>query len=331
MLALVVESHGAPDTLELREWPDPAPPGPHEVLIEVHAASVNFPDLMVIAGTYQNLPAVPFVPGKDLAGRVIAVGSAVTRVRPDDRVLAHVEHGAFAQRVTLAEHRCHRMPPSMSWRQGAAMGLVYLTAHFALVERARLQPAEVVLVTGASGGVGLAAVQIARALGAVVIAAVGSEEKAQFMRAQGADHVVRTDRTPLREQVHAAVGRRGVDVVVDTVGGDVFDACLRTLAWCGRLVIVGFAGGRIPEVKAGLLLVKNISLLGLQVSDYRDRTPEQVEQVQHELYRLFERGAIAPQIMSTVPLADYRRALRAVQDRAVLGKVVLDMQAAVAQ
>ena len=329
MLALVVESHGPVDSLQLRDHAQPPAPGTGEVLVEVHAASINFPDLMVVAGTYQNLPQCPFVPGKDLAGRVLATGPGVRRLQSGDRIMAHVEHGAFAQRVLVPEQQCHVMPSSMSYRQGAAMGLAYLTAHFALVERARMQPGEIVMVTGAAGGVGLAAVQVARALGATVVAAVGSEAKARFVAAQGAHHVVRTDRPSLRdalrEQVYAAVGKRGVDVVIDPVGGDVFDASLRTLAWCGRLVIVGFAEGRIPEVKAGLLLVKNISLIGLQVSDYRDRAPHKVDQVQDELHRLFERGSLSPSIMATFPLQDYRAALRTVQDRAVLGKVVLDL------
>jgi len=330
MLALVVEAHGSADALKLRDWPEPLAPGPGEVLVEVHAASINFPDLLVIAGTYQNLPACPFVAGKDLSGRVLATGPGVERMRPGDRVMALVEHGAFAERVLVPERQCHPMPDAMSHWQAAAMGLTYLTAYFALVERARVQPGEIVLVTGATGGVGLAAVQVARALGATVIAAVGSEAKARFASDKGAHHVVRTDLAPLRDalraQVQAAVGKRGVDVVIDPVGGNVFDASLRTLAWCGRLVIVGFAEGRIPEVKAGLLLVKNISLIGLQVSDYRDRTPDAVERAQDALYRMFEQGSIDPAVMAAYSLQDYRSALRAVQDRTVLGKVVLDLR-----
>lgn len=273
MRALVVHQHGPIDAVQLEEFPEPRPDA-GEVLVDVCAASVNFPDLLVIGGTYQHLPPTPFVPGKDLAGTVAAVGSRVSRVKPGDRVMAQIEHGAFAERAVAAEAVCHPLPAGMSFADAAAMGLVYLTAHFALVERARVRPDEVVLVTGAAGGVGLAAVQIAKALGATVVAAVSSEEKAAIARASGADHTVSTNvpglRERLRAQVHAAVGQRGVDVIIDSVGGDVFDASLRALAWCGRLVVVGFAAGRVPEIKAGYLLVKNISIIGLQSSDYRE-------------------------------------------------------------
>jgi NADPH2:quinone reductase len=329
MKALVVHEHGPVENLRLEEFPEPRP-GPREVLIDVHAASVNFPDLLVIGGTYQKLPPTPFVPGKDLAGVVAAAGDEVDSLRPGDRVMAQVEYGAYAERALAAAGNCYRMPLAMSFAEGAAMGLVYLTAHLALVERAGLRPGETVLVTGAAGGVGLAAVQTAKALGATVVAAVSSEEKAAAARASGADHVVFTNvpdlRENLRRQVRAAIGERGVDVVIESVGGDVFDASLRTIAWCGRLVIVGFAGGRIPEVKAGYLLVKNIALIGLQASDYRDRTPDKVQRVQQELFALYEQGRIKPRVMARFPLAAYREALAMVHDRRVVGKVVLDIR-----
>jgi NADPH2:quinone reductase len=328
MRALVLHEHGPLDNLKLETLADPQP-GPDEVLIDVHAASVNFPDLLVIGGTYQNLPKTPFVPGKDLAGTVAAVGANVTTLKPGDRVMAQIEYGAFAEHAAVPLANCQPMPPSMNFAEGAAMGLVYLTAHFALVERAGLKPGEVVLVTGAAGGVGLATVQIAKALGAAVVAAVSDEKKAAVARGSGADHVVYTNvpdlRDGLRAQVFAAAGKRGVDVIIDSVGGDVFDASLRAIAWCGRLVIVGFAAGRIPEVKAGYLLVKNISLIGLQISDYRDREPEKVRRVQHGLIALYEQGKLKPHVMAGYPLDAYREALGLVRDRKVLGKVVLDI------
>jgi NADPH2:quinone reductase len=219
------------------------------------------------------------------------------------------------------------MPDGMSFTEGAAMGLVYLTAHFALVERGGIRPGETVLVTGAAGGVGHAAVQLAKALGATVVAAVSAEDQAAAARAGGADHVVRTDVTDLREsfrqQVFSAVGKRGTDLIVDTIGGDVFDACLRVIAWCGRLVTVGYASGRVPEVKAGLILVKNISLIGLQVSDYRDRAPEKTRRAQAELFRLYEAGKLKPHVMAVYPFEAYREALAAIRERRVLGKAVL--------
>jgi len=327
MRALVIHEHGPLDNLKLETLPDPAP-GPDEVLVEVRAASVNFPDLLVVRGTYQNLPPTPFVPGKDLAGTVAAVGANVTSVQPGERVTAQIEHGAFAERAIVPLRNCYRMPDDMSFIDGAAMGLVYLTAHFALRERGGLQPGEIVLVNGAAGGVGLATVQLARALGATVIASVSSEEKAALARACGANHVVRTDVPELREsfrkQVYAAAGKGGVDLIVDPVGGDVFDASLRAIGWCGRIVTVGYASGRVPEVKAGLLLVKNISLIGLQVSDYRDRAPEKMRKAQAELCGLYEAGKVRPHVMKTYPLGAFREALAAVADRRVIGKVVLD-------
>jgi len=326
MRALVVHQHGPLENLKLETFPDPKP-GPEDVLVEVHAASVNFPDLLVIGGTYQILPTTPFVPGKDLAGTVAAVGANVSSVKPGDRVMAQIEYGAFAERAAVPSRSCYRMPGGMSFAEGAAMGLVYLTAHFALVERGGLKAGEIVLVTGAAGGVGLATVQLAKALGAIVIATVSNEQKAALARAGGADHVVRTDAPDLRERlrrdVFAAVGSRGVDLIVDSVGGDVFDACLRVIAWCGRLVTVGFASGRIPEVKVGLILVKNISLIGLHVSDYRDRVADKARPAQAELFRLYEAGRLKPHVMAVHPFEAYREALAAVRDRHARGKIVL--------
>jgi NADPH:quinone reductase len=327
--ALVVEEHGPLESLKLMERPDPVP-GAGEVLVDVQAASINFPDLLVIGGTYQKLPSRPFSPGKDFAGIVSAVGVGVTRCKVGDRVSVQIEYGAYAQKCVVRELNCHVMPASMSFADATAMGLTYPTAHFALVERAHYKAGEVVLVTGAAGGVGIAAVQIAKALGATVIAAVSSEEKAALVRANGADHVVRTDvpdlRESFRDQVYAAVGKRGVDIIVESVGGEVFEAAFRTIAWSGRVVVVGFAGGGIPQVKTGVLLVKNISLIGLQWSDYRDREPDNVARVTQELYRWYEAGKIKPHVMATYPLKDYQSALQAVRDRAVKGKVVLMLQ-----
>ena len=325
MKALVVYEHGPLDNLTLAQVPDPVPQ-PGRVVVDVKAASVNFPDLLVIGGTYQNLPARPFSPGKDLAGIVAAVGEGVADFKPGDRVSAQVEFGAYAEKCVVPQVNCHHLPQSMSYADAAAMGLTYLTGYFALVERGRLCAGETVLVTGATGGVGLASVQLAKALGAVVVAAVSSEDKAAHAKSAGADHVVRTDvgdlRTSLREQIHAAVGTRGADLIIDTVGGAVFDASLRAIAWCGRLVIVGFAEGRIPEIKAGYILVKNIALIGLQISDYRDREPVKVRAAQQALFDLYERGLIRPHVMARFPLEEHGAALSLVKERKVVGKVV---------
>jgi NADPH2:quinone reductase len=321
-----VHEHGGIESLQLGEAPDPVPKA-GEVLVDVRAASINFPDLLVIGGTYQKLPRRPFSPGKDFAGVVAAIGEGVTTLKPGDRVSAQIEYGAYAEKCVVRAVNTHVMPDSMSFADAAAMGLTYLTAHFSLVERARYQPGEIVLVNGAAGGVGVATIQIAKALGATVVASVSSEEKAKLAKANGADHVVRTDVPDLKEafrkQVFDAVGKRGVDIIVDPVGGDVFDASFRTIAWSGRVVIVGFAEGRIPQIKAGILLVKNIALIGLQWSDYRDREPEKVHIVQQELFRMYEAGKLKPHVMAAYRIEEHQKALAAVRDRKVVGKVVL--------
>ncbi len=328
MKALLVREHGPIESLQLGEAPDPVPKA-GEVLIDVRAASINFPDLLVIGGTYQKLPPRPFSPGKDLAGVVAAIGDGVKTCKPGDRVSAQIEYGAYAAKCVVRESNCHIMPAAMSYAEAAAMGLTYLTAHFALNERAHYQPGEVVLVNGAAGGVGLAAVQVAKALGATVVASVSSQEKADLAKANGADHIVRTDvpeiKEAFRKQVYDAVGKRGVDIIIDPVGGDVFDASFRTIAWSGRVVVVGFAEGRIPQIKAGILLVKNISLIGLQWSDYRDREPEKVRKVQQALFRLYEEGKLKPHVMAAYPIEEHQQALAVVRDRKVVGKVVLLM------
>jgi len=325
MKALVIHEHGPLENLTLTQVADPVPQ-PGQVLVDVKAASVNFPDLLVIGGTYQNLPARPFSPGKDLAGVVAAVGAGVTEFKPGDRVCAQVEFGAYAEKCLVPQVNCHHLPESIGYTDAAAMGLTYLTAHFALVERGRLCAGETVLVTGAAGGVGLAAVQLAKALGARVVAAVSSDDKAEHAKAAGAEHVVRTDvadlRSALRTQIQAATDPGGADLIIDTVGGDVFDASLRAIAWCGRLVIVGFAQGRIPEIKAGYILVKNIALIGLQISDYRDREPGKLRAAQQALFSLYQRGLVKPHVMACFPFEEHRTALALVKERKVVGKVV---------
>jgi NADPH2:quinone reductase len=326
MKALVVKAFGALDSMVLEEVAGPQPAA-DEALVDVRAASVNFPDLLVIQGKYQVLPPLPFSPGKECAGIVKAVGAGVTHVKPGDRVLLQTEYGGYAQQVAAKAVNCHVIPEAMSFTEAAAMGLTYMTAHFALVERAHIKAGESVLVTGAAGGVGMATIQVAKALGAIVLAAVSTPEKAAAAKAAGADHIIDTSvdniRDGLRDQVYAAVGKRGVDVVVENVGGDIFDACLRAIAWSGRIIVVGFAGGRIPEVKAGHLLVKNISLIGLQFSNYRDREPEKCLAVRGQLFDLYRAGKLKPHVMATFPLARYMEALALVRDRKVIGKVVL--------
>jgi NADPH2:quinone reductase len=326
MKAIIIDEFKAPERLSIGNLPDPTV-GDDSVLIEVRAAAVNYPDLLVVQGKYQVLPERPFAPGKDAAGIVRAVGRNVTRVQPGDRVAAQLEYGAFAELVSAHQQSCFKLPDSMSFTDAAAMGLVYQTAYFALVERGGFQAGEKVLVTGAAGGVGSAAVQLVKGLGGKALAAVNSDEQARLLRDMGADAIIDLSvpdlRDAVREQVRAATAGHGVDVLLDTLGGDAFDASLRAMAWCGRAVIIGFAAGRIPEVKVNYLLVKNIGVSGLQWSDYRDRQPEKVDGVQQDIFRLYDKGAIKPQIAATLPLHRAGEALAHLASGQVSGKYVL--------
>lgn len=326
MRAIRVEKFGAPEDLILEELPAPKP-GPGEVLIDVHAIGVNFIDLLVVGGQYQSLPPLPFVPGKEVAGVVAEAGEEVTTCKPGDRVMAQLECGGYAEQAVASERYCYPLPKDMDFARAAAMGMVYLTAHFALVERARLAAGETVLVTGATGGVGLASVQLARALGATVLAGVGSPGKAEAAKANGAHHVIDLAggdlKDSLRDQVRKATGGGGADVAIDPVGGDVFDASLRVLAWGGRIVVVGFTSGRIPSLKTNYILLKNISVTGLHLNDYFQRDPAGVRRVQEKLFHLAAEGKIEPKVMRAYPLERFAEALNAVRERRVQGKVVL--------
>src|SRR5579871_2441084 len=257
MRAVIVREFGGIDAPVVGELPEPQP-GPTEVQVAIHAVAVNYVDLLVIGGKYQFLPERPFAPGKGPAGIVTAVGDSVGRFKVGDRVLAMAEQGGYAETVTVGEANCYRLPPSMSFVDAAAMALVYDTSWFALRERARLKPGETVLVLGASGAVGYAAVQLAKAMDAKVLAGIASPDKFDMARQAGADAVIDLSRSDLRDslrtQVHDVTGGRGADIILDPLGGDMFDAALRALAWRGRLVVIGFATGRIPSVKANYLL-----------------------------------------------------------------------------
>jgi NADPH2:quinone reductase len=329
MRAIVVDEFGPPERLRVAEVQSPRP-GPGEVLVEVRMAPVNYVDLLVVGGTYQFLPARPFIPGKGPAGVVTALGPGVTAPPIGDRVLAMGEEGGYAEVVTLQADQCYRLPPRMPFADAASLSLVYDTAWFALRERARLAPGETVLVLGASGGVGQAAVQLARAMGARVLAGISRPERAAAVRAAGVDAVIdlwrENLRDSLRERVWAATGGRGADVILDPLGGDVFDAALRALAWCGRLVVIGFAGGHIPTLKANYLLLKNIEVSGLQVSDYRKRLPARMAACFAEIFELYEAGLIKPAAAQVFPLEQAGEALAALRDRRLAGRAVLRLR-----
>lgn len=329
MRAVLIKEHGSPETLTIEHIPTPSYQD-DELLVQVQAIGINYPDLLVISGQYQILPPTPFVPGKDAAGIVIAVGAQVTHCKVGDRVVVQVEHGAYAEQLAVHQHSCFVIPDSMSFEEAAAMSLVYQTAYFALLERAHFKSGERVLITGAGGGVGLAAVQLAKALGATVLAGVRNDAHAQLAKDSGADHIIRLDtdnlRDTLRQQVYAVTNNQGVDIVIDPVGGDTFDASLRALAWQGRVVVIGFAAGRIPTIKANYLLVKNITVSGLQWSDYRDKAPDLVRQAQAHLFDLYRAKKIKPAVMPALPMHAFAQALTMVKEGKVQGKIVLTTQ-----
>jgi NADPH2:quinone reductase len=324
--AVVVETYGPLEEAAVRDIPAPRP-REGEVAIAVEAAGVNFPDILVMEGNYQVKPELPFTPGKEAAGVVTAVAPDVVGFHPGDRVAAQVEYGAYAQHMVVPACNVYALPDALGFDEAAALGLSYLTAHFALRERARLGAGEKVLVLGASGGVGLAAVQLGRAFGATVIGGTRGEGSARIVVEAGADHVVELGkenlRDALREDVRRATDGYGVDVVIDPVGGEPFAAALRCLAWCGRLVTVGFASGAIPEVRANYLLVKNIAVMGLQWSDYRDRRPDAVRAAQAEIFDLAVGGKLRPHISVSLPLDKFADALTLLRAGVAEGKLVL--------
>lgn len=322
MRAMLVKQFGAPEQMSLEDLPTPVP-GPGEVLIDARAIGVNFPDLLVLEGTYQILPELPFSPGKEVAGVVRAVGPGVESPNVGERVMAQVEHGAYREQVLAEANNVAVLPESVGYEAGAAFGLGYLTVYFGLVRRARLKPGEWVLVTGASGGVGSAGVQLAKALGARVIAVGRTEDKRNFALEQGADHTIEFEPEGFKERVMELTDGHGADVILESVGGELFRACMRAIAWEGRLVIIGFAAGEIPTVKAGHVLVKNMDLIGVQSSDYREREPESFREAQEELLGLLTHGKIGVQVTATYPLEAAAEALEEIRDSRVRGKVVL--------
>jgi NADPH2:quinone reductase len=329
MRAVTIREFGPIETLSLGELPAPLPRA-GEVLVKVRATAVNFVDLLVIGGKYQFLPERPFAPGKGPAGVVVATGEGVTSLNIGDRVLAMAEQGGYGEMVAIAENQCYRLPESMSFTDAASMSLSYDTAWFALRERARYKAGDVVLILGASGAVGFAALQLAKAMGAKVLAGISSPEKAEMVRAGGADAIIDLSvddlRDNLRQQVHDANGGKGADIVIDMLGGDIFDAALRAMAWRGRLVVVGFAAGRIPSVKANYLLVKNIEVSGLQVSDYRKKMPQMMVECFAEVFSLYEAGKVRPIPGVTLPLEDFAKGLKMVRDRTARGRVILTQE-----
>ena len=326
MRAVVVREFGPIENATLGEMPKPeAKAG--EVLVEIYATAVNFVDLVTMSGKYQFSPELPYIAGKLPAGVVAAVGSGVKNFKAGERVIAMAERGGFAEFVAVPAAQCIALPASLPFTEAAAMALIYDTSWFALRDRARLARGETVLVLGATGGVGLAAIQLAKAMGAKVLAGVSSLEKADLVRAAGADAIIDLASADLsdslRAQVYAQTEQRGADIVLDMLGGDFFDAAIRALAWRGRLVVIGFAAGRIPTLAVNYLMLKNIEVSGLQISDYRRRRPAEMAACFAEIFALWQAGKIKPPPTKLYPFAQFSTALRELQDRKARGRIVL--------
>lgn len=327
MKAVVVNEFAPFEHAAYAQVADPVP-GKDEVLVDVRAVESNYPDILVMEGRYQNKPPLPFSPGKAASGVIAALGAGVAGLAIGDRVAVQVEYGAYAEKLVARAQSCFAMPDAMDFETAAALSLVYQTSLFALLERAQFQPGETVLVLGASGGVGSAAVQLAKALGAaVVIACTRGEEGARVTKSLGADHVIDAGMDDLHEELRGKVNQytagHGADVVIDPVGGTAHAAAIRAMAWCGRMVIVGFAAGDIPQVRSNYLLVKNIAVAGLQWSDYRDRQPEKVAAAQQKIFALWQEGKLEPHISSVLPLASFSKALQALRQGEAEGKIIL--------
>ncbi len=331
MKALLSRAPGGPATLELAELPDPVP-GPGQLLVAVKACAINYPDVLMIEDKYQFRPERPFAPGGEIAGTVEAIGEGVAGWSEGDRVIAMLGHGGLAEKVLVPAAMALPLPPERSFEDGSALILTYATSIHALVDRGRLKAGETLLVLGAAGGVGLAAVELGKAYCARVVAAVSSEEKAEAARAAGADEVIVYPRGPfdkdgakaLAQQFKAAVGANGADLIYDPVGGDYSEAALRAIAWAGRFLVVGFPAG-IPRLPLNLTLLKSCDVCGVFWGAFAARDPKANADHVRTLFRLWDEGRIAPRVSRTWPLSEGGEAIAHMAARQAVGKLVVTM------
>jgi NADPH:quinone reductase len=322
MKAIVCKAWGLPETLVIEEQADLVPAA-GEIVIDIMAAGVNFPDVLIIQNKYQFKPELPFTPGNELAGTVHAVGAGVTQYKVGDKVFAFVPQGAFAQQVKVTADAVLPMAAGMDFDTAAAITLTYGTSHHAVVDRAQLKAGETMLVLGAAGGVGLAAIEIGKALGARVIAAASTAEKLAICKEHGADVLINYSTEDLREAIKAATHGKGPDVVYDPVGGSYTEPAFRSIAWRGRYLVIGFANGEIPKLPLNLPLLKGASLVGVFWGDFARREPAHNLAAMQELMRWLAEGKIKPHISARYALADTPQALIDMASRKVTGKIVI--------
>ena len=322
MKAVVCQAWGLPDTLVIQDLEDKTA-GPGQVVIDIKAAGVNFPDVLIIQNKYQFKPELPFTPGSELSGVIKEIGAGVTQYKAGDKVIAFIGHGAFAQQVVAPAANLMPMPPGMDFDVAAAITLTYGTSHHAVVDRAQLKEGETMLVLGAAGGVGLAAIEIGKALGARVIAAASSDEKLAICREHGADACINYSREDLREAIKAATGGKGPDVIYDPVGGEYSEPAFRSIGWRGRYLVVGFAHGEIPKLPLNLTLLKGASLVGVFWGEFAKREPKANLLAMRQLLGWLAEGKIRPHISGRYALADTAQALNDMAARKVTGKIVI--------
>ncbi len=320
MKAIVARDFAPLDNLEYADWPEPVP-GPRDVVVEAETIGVNFPDGLLVQGLYQLRPEPPFVPGMEAAGHVVAVGDEVRSVKVGDRVAALGMLGLYAEKVSVDERRVMKIPADMSGADACALLCGYSTAHYALKQRAKLQPGETLCVLGASGLTGTAAIQVGKAMGARVIAVASTDDKRKVAADAGADVVLGYEN--LKDALKQATNGKGVDVAFDPVGGEVFDVLARSMAWEGRLLVIGFASGTIPKLPVNLTLVKNFSVVGVFWGAFIEREPEVYADNMRELLGFYQAGKVRPVIEGSYPLAEAASVLKRVLGRDVSGKLVL--------
>ncbi|MFZ6640688.1 NADPH:quinone oxidoreductase family protein [Undibacterium sp. TC4M20W] len=322
MKAVVCKEWGLPDTLVIEDLADLVP-APGQVAINVKAAGVNFPDVLIIQNKYQFKPELPFTPGSELSGIVYAVGDGVSHVKVGDKVIAFIGNGAFAQQVVAPANAVMPMPTGMDFDVAAAITLTYGTSHHAVVDRAQLKAGETMLVLGAAGGVGLAAIEIGKALGARVIAAASTDEKLDICKQHGADVTINYSNQDLREAIKAATDGKGPDVIYDPVGGIYAEPAFRSIGWRGRYLVVGFANGEIPKLPLNLTLLKGASLVGVFWGEFAKREPKANLAAMRELMSWLHEGKIKPHISGRYALKDTPAALNDLAARKVTGKIVI--------
>ena len=324
MKAIVCNKLGLPDTLDYQDVPDPVA-GKHHVVIDVKACGLNFPDTLIIQGLYQFKPELPFSPGSDVAGVISAVGEGVKNFKVGDEVVSLVPHGGFAEKVSANSRVCFPKPPGMPFTYAASFMMAYGTSYHALKDRARLKEGETLVVLGASGGVGLTAVELGKIMGARVIAAASTQEKLDLCKKYGADEVINYTKEDLKKRIKELTDDKGADVVYDPVGGDYSEAALRATAWEGRFLVVGFAAGNIPKIPLNLALLKGCQIVGVFWGSFTQREPGKNMQNTMQLIQWFNDKTINPHIHGTYSLQDAPKALNEMRNRNVKGKVIIDM------